>query len=445
MAEAYLLKETKLVNRGLVTEADVRISGGRITQIGPGLTLLPNETEVACHGNFLVPGAIDYHVHFREPGLTHKGTIASESKAALAGGTTSFMEMPNTLPLVTTRTLLEEKYARAAQTSWGNYSFYIGATNENLAEVLQVDYTQVCGIKAFLGSSTGNMLLDNETAIEALFREAPALVAIHAEDEATIRANEAAWASVPEDELPANIHAIIKSAQACYLSSSAAIARAKRLGTRLHILHITTARECALFTPGDLLVTTKQITCEACVHHLYFSDEDYARFGAKIKCNPAIKTPADRAGLWQAIAEGRIDAITTDHAPHLLSEKEVGYRQAHAGIPFAQHLMPMVLRWVQEEKLTLPQAVSLLSHKPAAIFNVQDRGFIEVGAWADLVLLEKKSETVSKEKLYYTCEWSPLEGETFTWMPAQVWVSGHRSFANGSFAFMPGMRLTFAR
>jgi dihydroorotase len=418
MAEAYLLKEAKLVNRGQVLEADLRIANGRIEQIGTSLNLKPNETEVACHGEYVLPGVIDYHVHFREPGLTHKGTISSESKAAIAGGVTSFMEMPNTKPLGVSGELLEEKYSIAGASSWCNYSFYIGATNTNLDAILALDYREVCGIKAFLGSSTGNMLMDDEHALDALFKEAPALVAIHAEDEATIQANEAKWASIPDNDLPADIHALIKTADACYLSSSAAIARAKRFGTRLHVLHITTARECALFEPGDFLSNQKQITAEACVHHLLFADEDYARLGNLIKCNPSIKSAQDREELWKAIGEGRLDAVTTDHAPHLLSEKHLGYRSAPAGIPFVQHGLLSMLRWVQEGKLALTDVVRLMAHTPAAMFQLTNRGFLEEGNWADVVLLENKPETVQTENVLYTCAWSPLEGQTYTWRPS---------------------------
>ena len=445
MTKGYLLKEAKLVNRSQVIDADLRIEEGRITEIGNNLSPKPGQTEIACHGEHVLPGVIDDQVHFREPGLTHKATIATESRAAIAGGVTSYMEMPNTVPNALTRSLLEDKYAIAAEASMANYSFYMGASNSNLDEVLSVDYSQVCGIKAFLGSSTGNMLMDDELAIEALFTHAPTLIAIHAEDEGTVIANEAHWANVPEGELPADIHARIRNVEACYTSSYAAVERAKRLGTRLHVLHITTAKECELFERGNFLDSPKKITAEVCVHHLNFSDSDYQRLGTKIKCNPAIKSAVDREALWQALADGRLDVIATDHAPHLLEEKLLGYRKAPAGLPLVQHSLMMLLRWVQQGKLNLTQAVSLLSHKPAALFNVQDRGFLDEGAWADLVLLKNQSMRISKENIEYKCGWSPLEGETFTWLPSKVWVSGHLAYDNGLFNPKPGKRLTFVR
>ena len=445
MVGVYLLKEAKVVNRGQVSEADVLVRNGRIERIGQALSFPFRVEEIPCGSRYLIPGIIDDQVHFREPGLTHKAIIASESRAAVAGGVTSFMEMPNTVPNALTAGLLEDKYAIAARASLANYSFYMGASNANVEDVLAVDYTQVCGIKAFLGSSTGNMLLDSDQAIERLFANAPVLVAIHAEDEATIRANEAIWARVPEADLPPDIHPRIRSAEACYLSSSAAVARAKRLGTRLHVLHISTAQECALFEPGDFLQTPKQITAEACVHHLHFTDADYPRLGNRIKCNPAIKTAHDQDALWQALKEGRLDVIATDHAPHLLSEKDQGYRKAPAGLPLVQHSLQMVLRWVQQGRLTLPEAATLLSHRPAALFSLQDRGYLDEGTWADMVLLEENTQTVAPANILYKCGWSPLEGETFTWKAGSVWVSGHLAYYNGSFHEKPGERLRFIR
>lgn len=445
MAEGYVLKEAKLVNRGRVVDADVRVRNGRIEQIDPSLSPKGNEIEIACGERYLIPGVIDDQVHFREPGLTHKATIGSESRAAVAGGTTSFMEMPNTVPNTLTRELLEDKYAIAARTSLANYSFFMGASNTNLEEILKVDYRDVCGIKAFLGSSTGNMLLDDEAAIEALFANAPALVAIHAEDEATVRANEAVWASVAEEDLPFDIHARIRPEEACFRSSAAAVARAHRLGTRLHVLHITTEIECSLFEAGDFRDQPKRITSEVCVHHLHFTSADYARLGTRIKCNPAIKTADDQAGLWKALKEGRLDVIATDHAPHLYAEKAQGYRKAPAGLPLVQHSLMMVLRWVQQGRLELPEAVALLSHKPAALFDIQDRGYLDEGAWADMVLLEDRTLTVAPENILYQCGWSPLEGETFNWLPRSVWVSGHLAYDQGRFYEKPGERLRFAR
>lgn len=445
MAASYLIKEVKLVNRGLTQEVDVLIKDGRIQKIGQGLQADHALEEVAGNGRFLMPGVVDDQVHFREPGLTHKANIATESRAAVAGGTTTFMEMPNTVPNALTVDLLEDKYAIAARTSLGNYSFFMGASNQNLAEVLKVDYRHVCGIKAFLGSSTGNMLIDNEAAIERLFAEAPALIAIHAEDEGTVKALEAQWADVPEDQLPPDIHPRIRPVEACYRSSSQAVERAKRLGTRLHVLHITTAAETQLFEPGDFRQHPKRITSEVCVHHLSFTDKDYPRLGDKIKCNPAIKTQADQDALWQALKEGRIDVMATDHAPHTAEEKAQGYRKAPAGLPLVQHALMIGLRWVRQGRLSLPELVDYMCHKPASLFDVEGRGYADEGAWADLVLLDERQLTVSKENIYHKVGWSPFEGESFDWIPGTVWVSGHKAYQQGTFFERPGMRLTFAR
>jgi dihydroorotase len=447
MPQSYLLKDATLVSDGLTQVADLLIKGMRIEKIAPSITVDYSVLEVACNGAYLIPGIIDDQVHFRQPGFPHKGTIASESRAAIAGGTTSFMEMPNTNPATLSADLLEEKYAIASQISPANYSFYMGASNTNLAQVLAIDYSQVCGIKAFLGSSTGNMLLDSESAIEALFANAPCLVAIHAEDESTILAHTAQWAEIPERDLPSNIHPIIRDHQACYLSSAAAVARAQRLGTRLHVLHISTAIECSLFEPiVSESAPFPRISSEVCVHHLHFSDADYPALGNLIKCNPAIKTSSDRAALWSGLAQNRLHIIATDHAPHTLEEKQTGYRMAPSGLPLVQHSLQLMLSKVAEGLLTLPELVTYMCHRPAGCFNIEKRGYIREGYFADLVLLNHSpfAPSNSNGANLYQVGWSPLDLPLLPVPPESVWVSGHLAINKGTLNFAPGQRLTFS-
>jgi dihydroorotase len=441
------INNATLVNDGTETVGDLLIRDGRIAAIGavPATAPAPDR-EIDATGLLLLPGLIDDQVHFREPGLTHKATIATESRAAVAGGVTSFMEMPNTKPPAITRALLEEKYAVAARVSPANYSFYLGATNDNLAEVEQADPRTICGIKAFMGSSTGNMLVDSPAVLEKIFARAPRLVATHCEDTPLILANEAAARARFGDAVPPAEHPRIRSAEACYQSSSLAVSLARRHGTRLHILHITTARELALFGTGPL--AEKRITAEACVHHLWFADDDYARLGNQIKCNPAIKTAAARAALRDAVNSGLIDVIATDHAPHTWEEKQHPYFQAPSGLPLVQHSLLMLLDLWKDGVFTLAGVVRKTSHAVADLFAIRDRGYIREGYWADLVLVDPRhGDTVRKENLFYQCGWSPLEGHRFRTSIVATLVNGAVVYENGAVASGAprGHRLAFAR
>ena len=393
-----------------------------------------------------MPGMIDDQVHFREPGATHKGDIATESRAALAGGITSFMEMPNTKPLTVNLEALEEKYVRAKGRAWGNYAFYLGATNENIDEIRRVDPSQACGIKVFMGASTGSMLVDDSNALEKIFADAPILVATHCEDTPTILANEKVYREKYGDEIPLRFHPLIRSEEACWKSSSMAVDLARRHGTRLHVLHLTTARELALFEPGP--VGAKQITAEACVHHLYFSEEDYERRDNFIKCNPAIKRKADRDALRADLAEDRLDVIATDHAPHTLDEKlDPSYFKAPAGLPLVQHALPMALELARDGVMSLPQVVHKICHAPAELFKVRDRGFLREGYWADLVLVDKGTPNrIEREQILYKCGWSPLEGEVFCAQVKTTIVNGRIKYHDGKFVGeADGVRLDFVR
>ena len=441
MAALLLLKNALLVNEGHITHTDILLNGQRIEKIAASISVGHNTTIIDCEGDYVLPGVIDDQVHFREPGLTHKGTIASESRAAVLGGTTSFMEMPNTIPAATTAQELEKKYSIAACSSPANYSFFVGATNQNAAELARIDFTQVCGIKAFLGSSTGDLLVDNETSIEQIFSLGQ-LVATHCEDEATIRHN--MQVVKEQGESDPSIHPFVRSREACYLSSSKAVALAKKLSTRLHVLHITTADEIALFEPGP--VESKRITAEVCVHHLHFSAEDYARLGNQIKCNPAIKNPADREALWLALLENQIDIIATDHAPHTWAEKAQDYWAAPAGLPLVQHGLALMLSKWQQGKISLPQLVHKMAHAPALCFGVQERGFVREGYFADLVRVKQQPWQVDKANIAYQCGWSPFEGMTFNYKVADVFVSGNQVVKDGRLVEtgISGMRMTFA-
>ncbi len=443
---SILIKSAQLVNEGKVEVADVYISNGRIEMIAQEINH-PADQEISAEGLHLLPGLIDDQVHFREPGLTYKADIWHESRAAVAGGTTSFMEMPNTVPNTLTQQLLQDKYDIAAKNALANYSFFMGAANDNLEEVLKTNPRDVCGIKVFMGSSTGNMLVDNEKALEGIFANAPTLVATHCEDEATIKANLALFKEkYGEDGLKIEMHPLIRSEEACYLSSSKAVELAKKHHTRLHILHISTAKEIALFS-NDIPLKDKKITAEACIHHLWFSDQDYASKGNFIKWNPAVKTANDRDQILKALLDGHIDVIATDHAPHTMEEKSQPYASAPSGGPLVQHALQALLDMVKAGKMTLEQLVQKSAHNTATLFQIEDRGYIREGYWADLVLVDlNKPYTVSKANILSKCGWSPFEGHTFSSTIAHTIVSGKLAFSDGQLIEKgAGERLLFNR
>lgn len=442
----WLIRNARVVNEGSTVQADVLVRNGFIEHVAAeGIGQARGAQEVDAKGKHLLPGAIDDQVHFREPGLTHKEDIAHGSAAAVAGGITTFMEMPNTVPQTLTQELLEQKYAMGAASSVANYSFYMGASNTNVDEVLRTDPRTVCGLKAFLGSSTGNMLVDNPETLERLFSEAHLILAIHAEDEPTIRRNMAEAVAKYGDNIPMEQHPLIRSAEACWRSSSNAVALAKQHGTRLHVLHISTAKELDLFTPGPL--GSKRITAEACVHHLWFTDADYAAKGALIKWNPAVKSKADRTAIRQAVKDGRIDVVATDHAPHTLEEKAQPYAHCPSGGPLVQHALPAMLELMHQGVFTLEEVVEKMCHAPARLFQVKDRGFIREGQHADLVLVDLDAPwTVDKKNLLYKCGWSPFEGQTFRSRVLRTWVNGNLAYANGQVdRSIRGMRALFDR
>ncbi len=425
----YLLKNALLINEGRQTRADLLIRGQRIERIAPQIQVPGRVTEIDCTRRLVLPGLIDDQVHFREPGAPHKATIGSEARAAVAGGVTSFMEMPNTNPTTTNEAALYDKLARAARTSVANYAFFFGATNDNLIDVLCVDPRRIAGIKVFMGSSTGNMLVDNAAALERLFAEAPTLVATHCEDEATVRANYAAAVAQygGAEHIPAEAHPIIRSVEACRKSSALAIELARRHDTRLHILHLTTEEELAQFAPGP--IAGKRITAEVCVHHLWFTADDYARLGHLIKCNPAIKAPRHRAALRQALLDDRLDILATDHAPHTWAEKHEPYPSAPSGLPLIQHSLQMLLTM---DFLPIEKIVEKACHNPATLFRIQERGFLREGYFADVVIVDPAARpVVRKEDLLYHVGWSPLEGETLRGEVTHTFVSGHLAWANG--------------
>lgn len=433
----------KIVNEGVIREADILIRDGFIVKIDRMLDDAADNV-VDASGQYIFPGAIDDQVHFREPGLTHKGTIYSESRAAVAGGVTSFMEMPNTIPPAFTQQLLEDKYSIAAKTSLANYSFYIGASNDNLEEVLKTDFRKVCGLKIFMGSSTGNLLVDDETVLEGFFSNVPCLIATHCEDEATIRKNSAEFREKYGEELPARYHPLIRNAESCYQSSSKAIGLAKKFGTRLHILHISTGKETELFD-NTLPLDKKKITAEACIHHLWFSELDYDRLGMLIKWNPAVKTADDRDAIFRAVLDNRIDVIATDHAPHTLEEKHNTYFKAPSGGPLVQHSLVAMLEFFHQGKISLERIAEKMAHNPATLFRIDRRGFIREGYYADLALVFiNKPWTVSKENIVAKCGWSPFEGYRFRSEVTHTFVSGRLVFQNGNFdESHRGMRLAF--
>lgn len=440
-----LIKNAQVVNEGEIKALDIFIKDGRIEQIAPTIDKEAAQ-EINAEGLHLLPGLIDDQVHFREPGLTYKADIATESRAAVAGGTTSFMEMPNTVPNTLTQKLLQDKYDVGQDSSLANYSFFMGAGNDNIDEVLKTNPRDVCGIKVFMGSSTGNMLVDSEVALANIFQNAPTLVATHCEDEATIRHNLAVYKEKYGDAITIDMHSAIRSEEACYLSSSKAVELAKKYGTRLHILHISTGRETHLFS-SDLPLEQKKITAEACVHHLWFSDADYATKGNFIKWNPAVKTAADREEIWRAVLDGRIDVIATDHAPHTFEEKSQPYLQAPSGGPLVQHALQALLDQVKQGRLTLEQLVQKTAHNTARCFQIEQRGFIREGYWADLVLVDlHKSYTVTKENILSKCKWSPFEGHTFSASIEHTIVSGNVAYSNGKIQEVgSGHRMLFDR
>lgn len=422
----YLLKNISVVNENNISEKDVYLKNGRIERIGSGLNVKEKVTEINGEGKHLFPGAIDDQVHFREPGLTHKATIYTESKAAVAGGVTSFMEMPNTIPNALTEYLLEEKYAIAQRNSLANYSFFMGASNTNADEILKMNKrkSDVCGVKIFMGSSTGNMLVDSEPALHKIFSETELLIATHCEDEKIIKENYKNLKSVKSILSPAD-HPIIRDENACYASSSFAVSLAKKYNSRLHILHITTEKELNLFT-NEIPLKEKRITAEVCVHHLHFTADDYEKLGYLIKCNPAIKESKNKEALWKGLLDNRLDVIATDHAPHTLEEKQPPYEHAHSGLPLVQHSLLMMLHYYKEGKISLQKIAEKMSHAVADCFKIKDRGFIREGYFADLVLIDlNKITAVKKENLLYKCGWSPLEGFTF---PAEI----THTFINGN-------------
>ena len=409
---SILIKNARMVNEGSIHDGDMRVRHGRIDKIAASITAKEGEPVIDAEGSWLLPGVIDDQVHFREPGLTAKGDMATESAAAVAGGTTSFMEMPNVKPLTTSLAELEAKYERADGRSHANYAFYLGATNDNIDVIRAVKPGQACGIKVFMGASTGAMLVDDDQALEAIFADAPILIATHCEDTPTILANEQAARERFGEDVPIEQHPLIRSEEACYLSSSKAIDLAKRHDARLHVLHLTTERELAQFEPGA--TKGKRITAEGCVHHMFYSQEDYAELGSLIKCNPAIKKPSDRAAIIQAVIDGRIDVIATDHAPHTAEEKAGQYFSAPAGLPLVQHSLLMTLEHVWAGTFGIELAVQKTSHTVADMFGIQDRGYLREGWWADLVLVDPNQTTqVRREGLLYKCGWSPLEGHEF--------------------------------
>ncbi|MEP6647496.1 MAG: dihydroorotase [Saprospiraceae bacterium] len=406
-----IFKEALIINRGKIIEGDLLVRSDRIERIDSSISQKGAAIEISVNGRHLIPGVIDDQVHFREPGMENKATIYSESRAGIAGGVTSFMEMPNTRPPALTQELLEDKYRIASANAWGNYSFFMGAGNNNLEEILKTDPAMVCGVKVFMGSSTGNMLVDNMTTLENIFSRCPTLIATHCEDEATIHANLDLAKAKYGTAIPPSAHAWIRSREACYKSSSLAVELAKKYNSRLHVLHITTKEEVELFDQGNIV--DKRITAEACVHHMYYSEKDYIELGNQIKCNPSIKAEEDRKAILEAVKENRIDIIASDHAPHTREEKSEPYLQAPSGLPLIQHSLLMMLSHWKDGEISLEKIVEKMCHAPALCFRIADRGYLEEGCFADIVMLDTKKETlVHKENILYKCNWSSLEGKT---------------------------------
>jgi dihydroorotase len=440
-----LIKNTTVVNQGSIFETDILIKNDLIERVAKNISD-PEARTIDVLGNYILPGVIDDQVHFREPGLTHKGTIESESKAAIAGGITTFMEQPNTNPQTTTIEKLEEKFAVAAKSSFANYSFLFGGTNDNLEELKRLDPKSCSGVKLFLGSSTGNMLVDDEEVLEKIFRNTELVISTHCEDETTIRRNLQQFKDEYGDNIPIKYHPIIRSEEACYLSSSKAIALAKKTGARLHVFHLSTGKETDLFT-NDIPMEQKKITAEVCIHHLWFSDEDYDTKGTLIKWNPAVKTTGDREKLWTALLDDRIDVIATDHAPHLLEEKENPYTKAPSGGPLVQHALPAMLQKFKEGKIQLETIVEKMCHNPAKLFDIEKRGFVREGFFADLVEVDLNSKwEVNKSNILYKCGWSPFEGAIFNASVKRTFINGHLAYENGQLSSLKhAKRLTFNR
>jgi dihydroorotase len=442
-----LIKNAKIVNEGSIFEGDVLIENDLIVEISDSISLKTSDCKVIdAEGSYLMPGAIDDQVHFREPGLTHKGDIESESRAAVAGGITSFIEQPNTVPNAVTQEILEDKYVIAAEKSFANYSFMMGATNDNLEEVLKTNPKNVAGIKIFLGSSTGNMLVDKEETLEKIFSSTPMLIAVHCEDETTIQNNLAAFKEQYGEDIPVTAHYLIRSAEACYISSSKAVALAKKTGARLHIFHLSTAKEMELFT-NKIPLEDKKITAEVCVHHLWFTNEDYKTKGNFIKWNPAVKTAEDRAELWKALNDGRIDVIATDHAPHTKEEKMQSYLKAPSGGPLVQHAVVAMFEAHHQGKITVEKIVEKMCHNPAKIFKIEKRGFIKEGYYADLVIVNPSLPwSVKPENILYKCGWSPFENFTFKSRITHTFVNGEMVYNNFKVKdIRAGKRLLFDR
>ena len=440
-----LIKNATIVNENTVFESDVLLEGDMISKIDSGIS---DDTAkvIDIEGKYLLPGIIDDQVHFREPGLTHKGDIASESRAAVAGGITSYMEQPNTDPQTTTIEKLEEKFAVAAKSSYANHSFLFGGTNDNLEEIKRLDKNACSGVKLFLGSSTGNMLVDDEAVIEKIFSSTEMVISAHCEDEGTIRANLAKYKSEYGDDIPIKYHPLIRSEEACYLSSSKAIALAKKTGARLHVFHLSTGKETDLFR-NDIPLKDKKITAEVCIHHLWFSDVDYDSKGTLIKWNPAVKTAEDRAQLWEALLDDRLDVIATDHAPHQWDEKDNVYTKAPSGGPLVQHALAAMLEKYHEGVISLEKMVEKMCHNPAILFDIEKRGYVKEGYFADLAVVDMNSSwTVTKDNIVYKCGWSPFEGNTFRSKITHTFVNGHLAYENGNFSpERHGRRLTFDR
>lgn len=441
----YIIRNANIVNEGKIFTSDVLLENGIISKIDIGVKA-ENATEINAEGKYLLPGAIDDQVHFREPGLTHKGEIYTEAKSAVAGGITSYMEMPNTVPNTLTQELLEQKYKRASECSLANYSFFMGASNDNIEEVLKTDEKNVCGIKIFMGSSTGNMLVDNEKTLEGIFSRSPVLIATHCEDEATIRHNTELFKQKYGEEIPVEAHPLIRNAEACYKSSSMAVALAKKHNTRLHILHISTAKETSLFDNKTPL-KQKRITAEACIHHLWFDDSYYKTKGNLLKWNPAVKAASDRDEILKAVLDNRIDIIATDHAPHTWEEKQNNYMKAPSGGPLVQHALPAMLEFYKQGKISLERIAEKMSHAVADCFQIEKRGYIREGYFADLVLVDlEKPWTVAKENILYKCGWSIFEGQQFSSGITHTFVTGHLAYQNGKFdESQKGKRMTFDR
>ncbi len=446
MTKGILIQNATIVNENKIFKGDILIENEIITKISSKIKPTKNIEVINAEGKYLIPGFIDDQVHFREPGLTHKANIATESRAAIAGGITTFIEMPNTVPQATTQDLLEDKFKIAAVDSYANYSFMFGGTNDNLEELLKTDPKKVAGIKLFLGSSTGNMLVDNEEILEKIFSSTKMIISVHCEDEGTIRKNTAIYKEKYGDDIPLKYHPLIRSEAACYLSSSKAIELAKKTGARLHIFHLSTEKETHLFR-NDIPLEEKQITSEVCIHHLWFSDKDYEEKGTHIKWNPAVKTEKDRLGLWKALLDDRIDVLATDHAPHTLDEKNNNYLNAPSGGPLVQHAIIALLEKVKEGVIPIEKAVEKMSHNPAKLFQIEKRGFIKEGYFADIVLIDtNKPQTVSKDNILYKCGWSPFEGTTFSSTITHTFVNGNLIYNNGIFNDeIKGKRITFNR